>query len=410
MCSHLIDPDSAPETVRADWLFTGTELIQAATMRMCAGKIVDVTVTDQRPDVDLPGCAILPWLVNAHTHLEFSDLPAPLGPSSDFIRWIESVIRYRQQRGDEPSQLTATLQRGIKESMDAGVGFIGEIATSDSWMSTGTRELESLQGIRFLELIGNGPERVRAALSRAASFLSGNNGNLRRGLSPHAPYSTSVDLVEGAVRLAHAAAAPVAMHLAETKAEIEWMAAGTGPFADFLRARGLAQPGHRAMRAMDYLDLLSQAPRSLIVHGNYLDQAERSRLAELSDRMSLVFCPRTHAYFAHPPYPLQELLEAGVRVALGTDSRASNPDLNLWSELCWVSRENPDVGTVELLRMSTVAGLEALGWQGQVGHLAVGQPANFFVIAMPPSSDLRQSLFAGKVRQRWRMGRSATVE
>ena len=98
-----------------------------------------------------------------------------------------------------------------------------------------------------------------------------------------------------------------------------------------------------------------------MIHGNYLDDDERAFLATHRDRMSLVYCPRTHAYFSHRPYPLAELLAGGVRVALGTDSRASNPDLDLLAEMRHIAKTHAAIDPHEILRLGTLAGATALG-------------------------------------------------
>ena len=94
---------------------------------------------------------------------------------------------------------------------------------------------------------------------------------------------------------------------------------GTGPFQELLEERSMwdAEAIPRGSRPLDYLRMLAEAPRALVIHGNYLDAEERAFLAEHADRMSLVYCPRTHAYFGHPPYPLAELLAAGVQRGAG---------------------------------------------------------------------------------------------
>ena len=91
---------------------------------------------------------------------------------------------------------------------------------------------------------------------------------------------------------------------------------------------------------MDYLQLLDRAHRSLIIHGNFLDQEEIHFIGSRRRRMSVVICPRTHAYFRHPSYPLRQMLDAEVNIALGTDSRASNPDLSVLSEMRYLAREH----------------------------------------------------------------------
>jgi cytosine/adenosine deaminase-related metal-dependent hydrolase len=97
--------------------------------------------------------------------------------------------------------------------------------------------------------------------------------------------------------------------------------------------------------------------------------------------MSLVYCPRTHAFFGHPPYPLAELICKGVRVAIGTDSRASNPDLDLWAEMRFVAKAHPQIGPHQILRMATLCGAEALGRDAVTGSITAGKMAN--LVAMP---------------------------
>ncbi len=131
---------------------------------------------------------------------------------------------------------------------------------------------------------------------------------------------------------------PVAMHLAESREELDLLRDGTGPFQDLLDERSMWDPQAIPLgsRPLDYLRMLADAPRALVIHGNYLDDEELAFLGANRERMSLVYCPRTHAYFFHPPYPLGRALAAGVHVALGTDSRASNPDLSLLEEMRFV--------------------------------------------------------------------------
>jgi cytosine/adenosine deaminase-related metal-dependent hydrolase len=132
--------------------------------------------------------------------------------------------------------------------------------------------------------------------------------------------------------------------------------------------------------------MLADAPRALVIHGNYLDAEEREFLAGHADRMSLVFCPRTHAFFQHPPYPLAELLAAGIRVALGTDSRASNPDLDMLAEMRQVARMHPKVPPQSMLQMATLDGARALGRGDETGRITAGTSADLVALPLPPGA------------------------
>ena len=122
--------------------------------------------------------------------------------------------------------------------------------------------------------------------------------------------------------------------------------------------------------------------RQLFVHGNYL-----ARDTAIRPRDTLVYCPRTHAAFGHAPHPFRHFLARGVRIALGTDSLASNPDLDLLAEARFLHRLHPDLPGDELLRLATLSGAEALGWADQTGSLEVGKSADLVVLPLPERED-----------------------
>jgi cytosine/adenosine deaminase-related metal-dependent hydrolase len=133
---------------------------------------------------------------------------------------------------------------------------------------------------------------------------------------------------------------------------------------------------------MDHLWELSFADRALVIHGNYLDDDELAFLAARSERMAVVYCPRTHDFFGHRRYPLEKALAAGVNVAIGTDSRASNPDLSVLAELRFVAAHYPEVPRDTILRLGTLSGARALGL-GRIGCLEAGAFADLTVVRLP---------------------------
>jgi aminodeoxyfutalosine deaminase len=215
------------------------------------------------------------------------------------------------------------------------------------------------------------------------------------GFSPHAPYTVHPRLLERIVAAAANHGAPVAMHLAESLGELQLLSDGEGDFAALLDERSMWDPTAipRGTRPLDYLRTLVVAPRALVIHGNYLAADEIALLGAQRARMSVVYCPRTHAFFQHEPYSLAVMCAAGVRVALGTDSRASNPDLSLLSEVRTTAALHPDVRGADVLRMATLDAAEALGVSYEVGSLAVGKRAD--LIALPcDSSDPIEAIIA----------------
>jgi cytosine/adenosine deaminase-related metal-dependent hydrolase len=346
---------------------------------------------------DLGNVAILPGLVNAHVHLEFSRLPSPLGQRGiGLVDWIRRLMAYRRTAQEVASGVIAL---GLQESIRHGVTTLGEIAQAD-WPIETLAELP-IDATLFRELIAPTPERVAAAMESAQSHLrtcaAVATAHFRPGLSPHAPYSVHPDLLAAVVRLSAAEKIPVAMHLAESREEIELLQNGTGPLRAFLEELGawnasLIRP---SSRPIDYLRLLAAADRSLIIHGNYLDDEEIAFLGQNASRMAAVYCPRTHDWFAHDTYPLQKMLAAGITIALGTDGRGSSPDLSLLAEMRFAARQHPAVTPRQILHMGTLGGASALGCDREVGSIEPGKRADLTVVALPDhdAADPHELLF-----------------
>jgi cytosine/adenosine deaminase-related metal-dependent hydrolase len=372
---------------------------------------IEVASRANGPIRDLGEVALLPGFVNAHTHLEFSHLRAPLGRlGMPLVEWLPLAIAERQNRSHT---LEKSIALGTQESLLAGTCAIGEIATTDAAVYPTDAEVALTP---FLEAIGFSRARavsafaaVRERLAKRgrSSFLGKSCVPFSVGLSPHAPYTVSPELVGRLVYLAGEQGLPLAMHLAESAEEIEFLSAGAGPFRDLLDARSMWDPAAIPLgsRPLDYLRLLADAPRALVIHGNYLARDEHEFLAARADRMTLVYCPRTHAYFQHPPYPLAELLVTGVHVALGTDSRASNPDLNMLGEVRHVARMHPAIPAEEILRMATLSAAQALGCEQEFGSITPGKLAN--LVALPLRSNSLDEIVAGDAQPTaiWLRGR-----
>jgi cytosine/adenosine deaminase-related metal-dependent hydrolase len=201
---------------------------------------------------------------------------------------------------------------------------------------------------------------------------------------------------------------PLAIHLAETLAEQQLLATHTGPFVDFLRELGVWSPDSLVRDWDEVLQLTSESTPIAYIHGNYL-----SPDALLPAGSTIVYCPRTHSAFGHPRYPLPDFLARGIRVALGTDSLASNPDLDVLAEARFAHARHPQVSGAALLRMATLSGAEALGWANETGSLTPGKSADLIVLPLPAEEarDPHSLVFESGMpiqnvlwRGRWRTG------
>ena len=347
---------------------------------------IAVNVEDAAHDVDLGNVAIIPGLVNAHTHLEFSTLDDPLlgEDSTSFSDWIRAVLKWRSQRdADAPESHQIAIAQGLAESHKHGTTLMGEIATQPFWPEI--YQATDLNGVRFLELIGLSSDRIDDQVRQATEYLGGAGESppgWQAGLSPHAPYTVGWRLLNEVVQISRRLRAPVAMHLAETFDELQLLSAHSGPLVELLSERGVWDPSAipRGVEPVAYLELLSQAHRALVIHGNYLQHPEWEFLAKHRERLTVVYCPRTFAYFGHRQYPLEEMLHHGVHVAVGTDSRASNPDLDLFAELKFIRQQHPDVDLETILRLGTKNGADALGFGALVRPMAL--------VALPDADSL----------------------
>lgn len=344
---------------------------------------------------DLGSVALLPGLVNAHAHLELSQSSEPLGePGTALTDWLGEVLRFRRTPGYDPREAVAT---GLHESAACGTTLLGEVAQPDA--PTCLFEAALPETTVFVELIAPTADRVDTAIDLAHRHLesAGQSAGWLAGLGPHAPYTVHPRLLRHAVGLSRQRGVPIAFHLAESREEVELLGRGTGPFRDLLQRLGAWEPGAfpGGRRPLDYLAELAGAQRALVVHGNYLDDEEIAFLAERADRMAVVYCPRTHAHFGHADYPLTKLLASGVTVALGTDSRASSPDLSVLAEMRFVARRHASIPADAVLRLGTILGARALGRDHVVGSLAPGRRADLVAVALPDrdASDPHELLF-----------------
>ncbi|MEZ6057940.1 MAG: amidohydrolase family protein [Planctomycetaceae bacterium] len=392
-------------TLAARWVIPGDgRVLSPGCIELDDGVVSDLyespsrqlSASDRRREqvVDLGDAAIIPALINAHTHLEFSDLASPVTPACPFAAWIRQVIATRRRR---VHSIQEAVQQGWAEVCRAGGGFVGEICTDNS----AADELQRVgcEGVIFRELLGLSDEAIEKQMEFARQFLQGSVFGpgiqeppdpkariLKRGLSPHAPYSVHPELFVQLIEFACETSVPVAMHLAETTEELQLLTDRSGPLVDLFEEMGLWRPQlfEASRRPKHYLDQLAETTRALVVHGNYLDESELRMLVEQKS-MTLVYCPRTHHQFGHRDHPWLKLRKAGGRVVIGTDSRASNPDLNLFAELQWLHSRHPEVAPLQYLKMVTVDAATALGLPAETGSLFVGMVPRLAVVRWPES-------------------------
>jgi len=356
-------------------------------------------VNDGATEIDLGDVAVLPGLVNAHTHLELSYLRDCVPPASEFVTWIRGVMAARRQRTDPAApEIVASIEQAIVESRAAGTAIIGDI--TNTLVSYEPLKASPLAGVVFYELIRFNPPDPDAFVDDACRQLKALSptDRLRPSLAAHAPYSVA-PLVFRAIRRAadRDAFTPCSVHLSESAEEVEFIQNGGGPWRQLLEDVGSwnpawMPPGGSPVEFLDDAGFLDA--RVLAVHGVQMTAEDLDRLK--SRGTTLVTCPRSNGHTGAGAPPIGDFYASGVRVAIGTDSLASAPDLNVFGELATMHALAPDVPPSALLESATLQGARALGFDAGYGTIEPGKRAALLAIDVPGiADDVEEYLVSG---------------
>lgn len=320
---------------------------------------------------------MLPGFVNVHTHLELTGL-RDHAPEDDFVAWIQR-IRVLKEETDRAAYVAAA-RVGLREAWRHGTTTVADTGTSGATVAA-LRELGG-RGIYYQEAIAPDAAVADRALARYAEELGALRAQataaVRIGASPHAPYTVSAPLLRGVADLARRERLPLAMHVAESRAETAFVTAQAGAFAELWRARGLALP-ERARSAVAYVERAGLlGPDCLAIHVVQVDADDVARLAATDTGVAA--CPRSNRRHGHGDPPLAALRTAGVRVGLGTDSVASVGSLDLLAE-ARAAAEIAGISADEAVALLTIGGARALGMEREIGSLEPGKWADLCVVA-----------------------------
>lgn len=352
--------------------------------------------------VDLGECVLTAGLVNAHAHLDLTGFAGRVPGDAGFAAWVAALLPLRAAR--PAGHLRADHRRGARRCLATGTTTAGDVdstgAAAGAYWAAGPRLVHYREVLDAWD-----PGRTAAALAGVARALPPRARRIE-GISPHAPFTVSQGLLEGVARLRRRRPMPLSIHWAETPDEDPWMRRGAGPLAALLPE----SPGRGGLELLERAGCLGGAVS--LVHGNHPARGEATRVAERG--LCLVHCPGTHAFFERDPFPLRRWLRLGVTVALGTDSLASNDDLDLAREMALVRSAAPWLAPHQVWAMGTTHGARALGLGGKVGELRPGAHADLVAWDRVPHDSPAAALDAltrgaGRVRGVWVAGRRAVV-
>ena len=353
---------------------------------------------DDAPLVDLGAYAVLPALVNAHVHLELSWLRGKVPRAERFTDWVPVMLQRRLTATPGDDAVLAAADAAIAEMRASGTGLVGDISNSLATVEPLRRS--TLDGVVFHEVLRLAADAAGDVLDAAlrAQEAHGTTGRFPVSLAPHAPYSVSPQLFQG-LRAAQARTPflPSSVHLAESPEEVELLDSGEGPWRQLLERLGAWDPGWTPpecspVRYLEQMRVLDS--RLLAVH---LVESSDDDLDVLRARgTTVVTCPRSNRYVGVGDPPATRFYRSGVAVAVGTDSLASNDDLNLFAELAALRRLAPSVPAAMLLDSATLVGARALGLETSAGTIEPGKLARLIAVALPPEVvDVEEYLVSG---------------
>jgi cytosine/adenosine deaminase-related metal-dependent hydrolase len=356
---------------------------------------------------ELGRAVVLPGLVNAHTHIELSWTGEAGLPRGDYTTWLRRLLELRA--AEDLARAQASAEKAVKLMEARGTVAVGDVANA-VWIGP-ILARSGLAGVVFHEMYGAraaDAERLMAeAAPRLASLardLRAPSGRWRVAPSPHAPHTTSEPLLRALAGRAAAAHDPLSVHVAESEAELQLLRDGAGPLAALFRERGFADgdaspPRTSPVGLLDRLGALS--PRTLAVHCVHLTREDHSRLQ--SRGVSVVTCPRSNEALGVGRAPVPALLAAGIPVALGTDSLASSPDLDLFGEMAALRREHPRLPAAAVVRMATLNGAVALGLGDRLGSIEPGKLARLVVVPLAATENDPWAAVCSRPSDAWRL-------
>ena len=370
----------AAVTYRAAWVLPiARPPIAGGTVTVDGDRIVGVGEFAGGPVEDLGNVAILPGLVNAHTHLELSWMRGQVPPGTSMPQWASRLMALRRTVSSEPPE---PIVDAIAEARASGTCLVGDVTNT---FATFEPLLDSdLSAVLFRELLGFSapdPEGLVKQVSEQIADLTPVEW-LRPCLVPHAPYSVSPGLLQAIARASRGR--PFSIHLGESVQEVEFLQGGTGEWRVLLEALNVWNPSWTppACGPVEYLQRLGLVDANLVaVHGVQFTDGDLSRLA--SAGATVVACPRSNTWTGAGDPPVERFYASGVRVAVGTDSLASVENLNLFAELAAVRRLAPGVSAGRLLESATRAGATALGFQADFGSIEPGKRAQLLAVRLP---------------------------
>jgi cytosine/adenosine deaminase-related metal-dependent hydrolase len=367
------------------------------------GRFDDIKTRNFGQSVDVGEQVLLPGLINAHCHLDYTCLRGKIPLRKSFTDWIRAINAEKAKL--LPKDYVASINDGFAEAKRFGTTTIANLTAFPELIS---QIQPAIRTWWFAELIDiRAPERGNELVDVAIESLGRSRPPAAQwGLAPHALFTASKDLFRRCREIAQREHILLTTHLAESREEMEMFRAASGPLYEFIKSIGrpmddcgsktplelfVGAPGGRAL------------PQWIIVHLNELTESDFELLERSNSKFHVVHCPRSHNYFGHSPFAFDRLRSFGFNICLGTDSLASNESLSLFAEMRAFQKEFPSVSAEEIFQMVTVNPARALRYGNALGQIRPGFGADLIAVPCSTSTDIFEQILAFDAPVSWSM-------
>jgi aminodeoxyfutalosine deaminase len=376
------------------------------------GRFAEIKTHNTGETVDLGEQILLPGLINAHCHLDYTCLRGKLPPPKSFTDWIRAINGKKSELS--PKDYLVSIDDGFEEAKRFGTTAIANLTAFPELISQVQSPIRTWW---FAELIDiRAPESANEFVDSAIEALK---QTPRWGLAPHALFTVSKDLFRRCGEIAQREHILLTTHLAESREEMEMFRDASGPLYEFIKSIGRPMNDCGRKTPLEiFLDLIGRrgspnCPSAIevnrhylpwiVAHLNELTESDFELLEKSNSKFHVVYCPRSHSYFEHRPFAFERLPSLGFNVCLGTDSLASNQSFSLFDEMGAFQKRFPTVSPEEILQMVTVNPARALRSENALGQIRPGFEADLVAVPCSTSTDIFEQILAFHAPVSWAM-------
>jgi cytosine/adenosine deaminase-related metal-dependent hydrolase len=380
------------------------------------GRFDDIKTRNAGNTLDLGEQVLLPGLINAHCHLDYTCLRGKIPPQKSFTEWIRAINAEKATLS--PRDYIASINEGFAEAKRFGTTTIANLTVFPELIP---QIQPPVRTCWFAELIDiRAPERANELVDSAIESLGrAQPSGTPLGLAPHALFTASKDLFRRCEEIAQREHILLTTHLAESREEMQMFRDASGPLYGFMQSIGrpMDDCGNKTPLGL-FLDLIGSggSPNReraievnspylswIVAHLNELTESDFELLERSNSKFHVVHCPRSHNYFGHSPFAFDRLRSFGFNICLGTDSLASNESLSLFAEMRAFQKEFPSVSAEEIFQMVTVNPARALQYENVLGQIRPGLGADLLAIPCSTSTDIFEQILAFDAPVSWSM-------